>query len=84
MQTMVHKTIRGDYDPRNPDLYLLIQKNFLPQLATFMEPIKTYSDKFDGIIFCLKTRDTTTTTAKKSLHGGSSIPKNGFSRSEGI
>ena len=83
MKTMVHHTIRGEYDPRNAERYIQIQKNFIPQLATYMEPIKVYNDSYEGSIFCLKVDDTTKTTVPPSMTGGASVVNCGFGRQAG-
>ncbi len=80
MKSLVHRTIRGDYDPRDLQRYENISKNGIPLVAVYLEPIRIYNNDYAGNFFCLKTRDSRESTVVGSQFGGSSVPKTGFSR----
>ncbi len=80
MKTLVHRTIRGDYDPRDIERYESVSKNGIPLVATYLEPIRMYNEDYAGSVFCLKTKDSRESTVVGSSFGGSSTPKTGFSR----
>ncbi len=84
MKPLAHRTIRGDYDPRDVQRYESIGKNGVPVVATYSEPIRIYNDDYAGNVFCLKTKDSRESTVVGSQFGGSNIQKTGFSRRAGI
>ena len=51
MKTLVHRTIRGDYDPRDIERYESVSKNGIPLVATYLEPIRMYNEDYAGSVF---------------------------------
>ena len=78
MKPLIHRTIRGDYDPRDVQRYESVSKNEIPSVATYSEPIMIYNDNYAGNVFCLKTKDSRESTVIGSQFGGSKITKTGF------
>lgn len=78
------ETIKGSYEPSKPDLYLTLDHDGLPELALIAEPVKTYNDEYDGIVFYKRLKNTSEYSAKFSQQGGSTIKTHGYSRSQNI
>ena len=49
-----YMTINGTYDPTDDSQCVLVGANGVPQLALISEPLRTYEDSFDGMVFCKK------------------------------
>ena len=76
-----YMTIKGTYDPTDESQFVLVGANGVPQLALISEPLRTYEDSFDGMVFCRKVANTKDTMVKPSYFGGASVKKTGYSRS---
>ena len=53
MKPLIHRTIRGDYDPRDVQRYESVSKNEIPSVATYSEPIMIITITTLGMFFVL-------------------------------